>query len=137
MIITINEFKNNITEINNYILDQIYKLKYSTKLIFGKFGTTDMYNTNNFYNAANGNIDLFIDSLPTKRILLNKIYPTQNSISKDKVKNILIGNIKNKNDLPFVIHNKLGYFLLDGHNRLSIAKLKNDKYVNVKVFEDL
>lgn len=138
MITTINEFKLVLESLSNdELLNKVQELNYSTELIFGKFGTLEMCDGKNFYDNAIGRIDPFIDALPTKTIPMDNVYPTQLSISYNAFKDKLTGSPKDENDLPFVIHNKLGYFIFDGHHRLSLAKLRGDKYAKAKVFEDL
>lgn len=126
-----------ITDINKIRLLQLVKDNtFSTKEIFGKYGSVDMYKDEHkrFYEEADGNIDSFIDSLPTRLILLDNVFPTQDRINEDSFTKILDGEQVDENDLPFVIENELGFFILDGHHRLSIEKLKGAKTVIVKVF---
>lgn len=126
-----------ITDINKIRLLQLAKDNtFSTKEIFGKYGSVDMYRDEykRFYEEADGNIDSFIDSLPTRLILLDNVFPTQGRINEDSFTKILDGQQVDENDLPFVIENELGFFILDGHHRLSIEKLKGTKTVIVKVF---
>jgi len=137
MITTIKQFK--IYESNADLIKHAKDANLSTEKIFGKFANLDMYkeSLDKFYNECNGNIDDCIDKLQTKEIDINEIYPTQRSININSFKDKLTGSKQHKNDLPFVIHNKLGYFILDGHHRLALAKIKKDKYVEVKIFEDI
>ena len=142
MITNINEFKNSINEDNlndDQLLQKIIDLNYSTEKIFGKFGTTNMCDGIEFYDSipsGSFNLDKAINQLPIENVPIELIYPTQLSISYDAFSDKLTGKPKDENDLPFMIHNNLGYFIFDGHHRCALSKLRGDKTIKSKVFTD-
>lgn len=139
MITTLNHWKLLETLKDEKLLKIIKDLNFSTEKIFGKFGTTNMCNGNEFYNSVPSgsfNLDKAIDELPIENVPIELVYPTQRSISYDSFLDKLSGKPKNENDLPFMIHNNLGYFIFDGHHRCALAKLRGDKFIKSKVFTE-